>query len=68
MGGVGVGVGVDVCVCYLCGCHCVRYMKVFFTLFQAYKKLQLDYTFTYNKPFSPALCFYAMIITDVDVS
>ena len=33
------------CVC-LCVCVCVRYMKPFFTLFQPYKKLQLDYTFT----------------------
>ena len=50
-------------LCYLCGCHCVRsgckIHEALFTLFQAYKKLQLDYTFTVLSVFSSImlLCY-----------
>ena len=36
----GVGVGVDVSVLFVRMSPCVRYMKAFFTLFQAYHKVR----------------------------
>ena len=53
-------VWVWMCLCYLCGCHCViSGCKIHEALFQAYKKLQLDYTFTVLSVFSSIvlLCY-----------